>query len=115
MVHFGNKKRPKAILILERTHEIRSFATIRDLLAYPRASQINFEVWDLSINTQFGTTFDLIRFVPPHMGLPGFLGSSIGPIKAKSAKKNAGLLGRIEDSILLGPGQTQGSGQKWGP
>jgi len=35
----------------------------------------------LSINTQFGTTFDLIRFVPPHMGLPGFLG-------------------RIEDSIL---------------
>ena len=27
------------------------------------------------------------------MGLPGFLGSSVGPIKAKSAKKNAGLLG----------------------
>jgi len=44
MVHFGTEKRPKAILILERTREIRSFATIRDLLAYPRASQINFEV-----------------------------------------------------------------------
>jgi len=37
--------------------------------------------------TQFGTKVDLIRFLPPHMGLPGFLGSSIGPIKAKSTKK----------------------------
>jgi len=44
MVHFGNGKRPKAILILERTHKIRSFATIRNLLAHLQASQINFEV-----------------------------------------------------------------------
>jgi len=41
----------------------------------------------LSINTQFGTTFDLIRFVPPHMGLPGFLlgwGSKIRSSRAQS-------------------------------
>jgi len=44
MVHFGAEMRPKSIKILERTHEIRSFATIRDLLAYLQASQINFEV-----------------------------------------------------------------------
>jgi len=37
--------RPKAILILETSHKIRSFATIRNLLAHPRASRINFEVW----------------------------------------------------------------------
>jgi len=92
--------RPKAIKILERTQEIRLFATIRNLLAYLQASQINFEFWIWAYITQFGTNCELIRFVPPHMGLPGFLGSSIGPIKAKSAKKNAGLLGRIEDSIL---------------
>jgi len=30
---------------LERTHEIRSIATIRNLLAYLQASQINFEFW----------------------------------------------------------------------
>jgi len=44
MVHFGAEMRSKSIKILERTRKIRSFATIRDLLAYPRASQINFEV-----------------------------------------------------------------------
>jgi len=43
MVHFGTEKRPTAILVLERSHKIRSFATIRNLLAYLRASQINFE------------------------------------------------------------------------
>jgi len=115
MVHFGAEKRPKAILILERTREICSFATIQDLLAYLRASQINFEVSTWTSITQFGTTFDLIRFVPSHMGLPGFYGRFLEVRKAKSAKKSGGLLGRIEDSILLGPGQTQGSGQKWGP
>ena len=63
------------------------------------------------------TTFHLIRFVPPHMGLPGFLGSSFKFVKPNRQKKNGRLLGRIEDSILQGPGQTQGSGQKisgWG-
>jgi len=36
--------RAKPIKILERTHEIRSFAIIRDLLAHLQASQINFEI-----------------------------------------------------------------------
>jgi len=54
---------------------------------YPRPSSLStsftnqFWILDFSINIQFGTTLELIRFVPPHMGLPGFLG-------------------RIEDSIL---------------
>jgi len=55
--------------------------------------------------TQFGTNCELIRFVPPHMGLPGFLGSSIGPIKAKSAKKKRGLVreNRRFDPLGLSP------------
>ena len=45
MVHYGVEMRPKAISILEKPHEIRSFATIRDLFTYLQASQINFEIW----------------------------------------------------------------------
>jgi len=43
--------------------------------------------------TQFGTNCELIRFVPPHMGLPGFLGSSFKFAKPNPRKKNGGLLG----------------------
>jgi len=53
MVHFGTEMRPKTILILKKTHNIRSFATIRDLVAYLRALQINFEVSTWQWNTQF--------------------------------------------------------------
>ena len=81
---------------------------------YPRPSSLStsftnqFWSFNLSINTQFGTTFDLIRFVPPHMGLPGFLGSSIGPIKAKSAKKKRGLVRENRRFDPLGPRSNSG-------
>jgi len=66
----------------------------------------------LYIFPQFGTTLELIRFVPPHMGLPGFLGSSIAPIKAKSAKKKRGLVRENRRFDPLRLRSKQGSGQK---
>jgi len=44
MVHFG-RDASKSDLDFQRRHKIRSFATIRNLLAHLQASQINFEFW----------------------------------------------------------------------
>jgi len=65
---------------------------------YPRPSSLStsftnqFWILDFSINIQFGTTLELIRFVPPHMGLPGFYGRFLGVNKVKFAKKKRGLV-----------------------
>jgi len=63
--------------------------------------------------TQFGTTFDLIRFVPPHMGLPGFYGRFTGPVEAKSTKKKRGLVRENRRFDPLGLAQNRGPDKKF--
>jgi len=90
---------------------------------YPRPSSLStsftnqFWILDFSINTQFGTTFELIRFVPTHMGLPGFYGRFLGVNKVKFAKKKWGLVRENRRFDPLGLAQKSGvrtKNSQWG-
>jgi len=96
---FRHKDASKSDFDFGRTHKIRSFATIRDLLAYLQASQINFEIWTCQWHTQFCPKIVQERFSLSQYGPARIFGISE---KLQKTKKKL-VIKRIFDSLYMNP------------